>query len=62
MQVLIEAPRFCAMYDMDSGRIAPIIQYMKGWTLQQIEDHCKAKQWKLTVIPDKPEMVYDYTC
>lgn len=42
----IVAPHFVAGI-VRGGAAAPIIAYMKGWTLAQIEDYCKRKGWKV---------------
>lgn len=47
MFLRIEAPHFVAGYDMDSGEVAPIIKYMKGWTFIEVLAYCKKKHWKL---------------
>lgn len=61
MQVIIDAGHFYAGYDLETGRIAPIIKYMKGWTVQEIQDYCTKKKWKCMIIPDK-DYLYDYGC
>lgn len=33
--------------DLDTLNIAPIIKYMKHWSLNQIEDYCNKKDWKV---------------
>jgi len=50
MLVRIVSPYFVAGYDTASGVIAPIIKYMKGWTVTKIKDYCKRKKWKVQVI------------
>lgn len=47
---------------METGRIAPIIKYMKGWTLEEIIEYCDKKKWKYHIIPDQEEFSYDYSC
>jgi len=47
MLIRIFVPHFVAGYDMASGRIAPIIKYMKGWDYNKILNYCNAKSWKL---------------
>lgn len=47
--VRITAPHFCAGV-VRGGQVAPIISYMKGWTLQQIQDYCRRRSWKVEVM------------
>jgi hypothetical protein len=47
MFVIVYAPHFVAAYDMQSGNIAPIIKYMKGWTLDKIVTYCEKKGWNI---------------
>jgi len=49
MLIQITAPHFVAGYDTQSGRIAPIIRYMRGWPLEKIAGYCKQKGWNVTV-------------
>lgn len=44
--IMIEGPHFVAGYDVDSGNIAPIIRYMRGWTIEEIIRYCEKKGWK----------------
>ena len=61
MQIIIDAPHFYVMADLDAGRFPPIINYMKGWTIEEIRDYCEKKKWKLTEIGEKPPVwSYDY--
>ena len=50
----ITAPHFCAAIDLDD-RVwcAPIIAYMRGWTLKRIQEYCHRKGWQVTVISEK---------
>lgn len=50
MQIFIDAPHFSAGYDLETGRIAPIIKYMKGWTIEEIKEYCLKKGWRCQVI------------
>jgi len=45
--VIVDAPHFYAGYDMDTGNIAPIIKYMKGWSLFDIVTYCNSKDWNV---------------
>jgi len=47
MIVRISAPNFVAAYDIETGNIAPIIKYMKGWSYEKILTYCNKKGWKL---------------
>lgn len=61
MQVIIDAGHFYAMGDLETKRFAPIIKYMKDWTIEEIRAYCTKKGWKLTEIGDKPyQYEYDY--
>lgn len=46
----IIAPHFVAGI-VRGGAAAPIIKYMKGWTLAQIKSYCAKKNWKIEVMP-----------
>lgn len=50
----ITAPYFCAGIDFKGTLIvkeaAPIIKYMKGWTLQKVSNYCLCKRWTLKQI------------
>jgi hypothetical protein len=53
MIVRITAPHFCAGLDGDGlGKWegAPILRYMKDWSLGQIKLYCKKKGWICEVI------------
>ena len=46
----ISAPHFVA--GIVRGRLcAPIIAYMKGWTLRKIKDYCARKAWTVEEMP-----------
>ena len=47
----IEAPHFVAGA-IKGGLWAPIIGYMRGWTLGRIKAYCLAKGWAITVYED----------
>ena len=47
MIIRITANHFCAGYDVINGNIAPIIKYMKGWSLEKIKSYCKEKNWSV---------------
>ena len=44
----ISAPHFVAGI-VQGGMAAPIIRYMKGWTLAQIRAYCDRKGWHVEV-------------
>lgn len=46
----ISAPHFVAGI-VRGGQVAPIIRYMKGWTLAQIKAYCERKGWTVEVMP-----------
>lgn len=46
----IVAPHFVAGI-VRGGRAAPIIAYMKGWTLREIQAYCGKKRWAVEVMP-----------
>lgn len=50
MMVRIVAPHFVAGI-VRGGLVAPIIRYMKGWTLAQIKAYCERKGWAVEVMP-----------
>lgn len=50
MLIIISAPHFTAGYDTSSGNIAPIIKYMKGWSLERIQAYCDKKGWTVSVV------------
>jgi hypothetical protein len=46
----IEAPHFVAGFVLrrkGEHLFAPILGYMRNWTLTQIEIYCQRKEWKL---------------
>lgn len=51
--VRVSAPHFVAGFDMDNNRIAPIIKYMRGWSLLRITEYCGRKNWSLEVIDNE---------
>jgi hypothetical protein len=50
MMLRIVAPHFVAGI-VRQGPAAPIISYMKGWTLARIQTYCKAKGWIMEIMP-----------
>lgn len=49
MMLRISAPHFVAGI-VRGGDVAPIIKYMKGWTLPQIRAYCARKGWSVEVM------------
>ena len=49
MLIRIVAPHFVAGIDYPM-RCAPIVKYMKGWSLNRIFDYCRSKGWKASII------------
>lgn len=47
--VRIEAPTFTAGVVL-MERAAPIIKYMRTWTLWQIQNYCRRRGWRCTVV------------
>lgn len=59
--IRIEAPYFVAgiVYNIDIGeviKIAPIIKYMKQWSVSQIIQYCEKKHWKVTTTKDEDKI------
>jgi hypothetical protein len=50
MLLRIVAPHFVAGFDTEKGYIAPIIRYMKTWSIRRIAVYCQEKGWNLTDI------------
>ena len=51
MLIIITSSYFVSGYDTDTGNIAPIIKYMKGWDVDKIRLYCNYKHWKLEIRP-----------
>lgn len=49
MMLRIVAPHFVAGI-VRGGECAPIIRYMKGWTLRAILAHCRRKGWQVELM------------
>lgn len=45
MFLRITSDHFCA--GIDNNKIAPIIKYMKNWSISRIYEYCKNKNWKV---------------
>lgn len=53
----IDAPYFCAGGEIIQdcvSEVAPIIKYMKSWTLNKIQTYCQQKNWKFITIYHQP--------
>ena len=52
----ISGPTFVAGIEIKNGTVyktAPILNYMKGWTLEDVENYCKKHKFKITdMTPD----------
>lgn len=50
LTIQIIAPHFCAGVVWEQGKgivkAAPIVRYMKGWTLVGVQNYCTQKGWK----------------
>lgn len=51
--VRITSPYFVAGYDLRNNRIAPIIKYMKNWSIEKIKNYCQKKQWEIEILEEK---------
>jgi hypothetical protein len=54
--IRIEAPHFvagatCGGANEVVRRAAPIVAYMKGWSLRGVYDYCSRKGWKVSLHP-----------
>jgi len=50
----VTAPHLCAGLLVLDGRVlrtAPIVAYMRGWSLALVRAYCKRKGWTLTEVP-----------
>ena len=50
----VTAENFCAGFIMRRGRVAtcaPILRYMKGWTLGEARLYCSNRGWDLKLVP-----------
>ena len=47
MLIRISSNYFVAGYDCTTGNIAPIIKYMRLWSIKRISDYCKNKNWHI---------------
>lgn len=47
LMLIITSPYFVAGYDLQTGNIAPIIKYMRGWSIEKIRSYCQRKGWSL---------------
>lgn len=48
--IRIESNYFVAGIDLENNRYAPIIKYMKSWSLKKIFKYCNNKKWKIACI------------
>lgn len=54
MVIRITSTYFCAGIDTDLRIAAPILRYMKGWTIGEIDRYCCKKDWSLETLPNNP--------
>lgn len=52
MIIRIDAPHFCAgvVIKEPHNKCAPVVHYMKDWTVGRIMDYCFSKGWKAEII------------
>jgi len=53
MLLQITAPHFVAGLVIEEGsvkRVAPIIKYMRGYTIEKVRKYCERKGWTLTLV------------
>jgi hypothetical protein len=53
----IEGPYFTAGLRVTLNRVdftAPILDYLKGWSLAALKDYCVRHRWKIERCPDPP--------
>lgn len=52
MLLRITAPHFCAGIEVGvtDGRCAPILHYMRRWSLQRIKEYCASKRWTCELV------------
>jgi len=48
--IRITAPHFVAGIDLGNNVYAPIVKYMRGWTLKRIEKYCQRKNWQMDIV------------
>jgi hypothetical protein len=51
--IRITARHFCAGVEVrkEANFCAPILAYMRRWTIDEIRDYCRRKGWRLEEIP-----------
>ncbi len=53
--IQVTSPYFCAGIVLQKNTVtvaAPIIKYMKGWSLHKVENYCANKRWKVIVVKE----------
>ena len=51
--IQITAPHFCAGITIKEYKVievAPIVHYMKDWTMDRVIEYCKTKSWRLEIV------------
>jgi hypothetical protein len=60
MQILITDNKGVQnIYDTESDRLGAGIKFMRGWSLEKIQEYCNNKKWKVDVLTPPPNF-YDY--
>ena len=59
MQILIDAGRFEGIIDTETDKYPSNLKFMRGWSMEDIEEYCKRKQWKMTILKE-PVTYHDY--
>jgi len=50
--IIIDGSHFYAAVIMKDDHVvktAPIVHYMKGWTLEKVKTYCRRKRWRLVL-------------
>lgn len=53
MLIRITAPHFTAGMDTQTRVCAPIIAYMRMWTIAGIRSYCEKKGWKFEIVKEE---------
>ena len=61
MQILITNNRGVQnVYDMDNDRLGAAIKFMRGWSLELIQEYCANNNWKVEIL-NTPYNFVDYS-
>lgn len=55
--IRIVAPHFVAGICVDTGRAAPIVSYMRTWSVERIVRCCQGKGWQWETLDLEPGVV-----